>query len=986
MAAPDWEAVKRDIFDADAPGTTAALRQHIITEAPRYGVDPALALAVVQTESNFYPQAVSPKGVMGLFQVTNDTGAQYGQTPETRTDYRVSTHAGLSELGKQLQNSGGNVSQALSRYGDPKDVGYAQRVMSNYRLQQASLGQREQPGGTPEGQAAPDWDAIKQQIFGQKPGTVPSAPADTTPAVVPNPDPTQPATLRYPGVTAPPAPAQAAPSSNMSGIVLDIAKPSATVALTPGMSDEQIIRAFGYDPALVQQAKLYQPGAFSSRITDPNSTLAKVAGTSLIPGTETATLGGMLHGLRQLPAGALQLATRGLRAAGVYSDADVAYHDLLEKIAEADYQQNVMRGKNVDPETGQVSPWDIGTMVGQAVTPLPIPGGSVAGAAGRSILRPTVGGVARSALTGAVAGGLQPVLDTPPTGADVDAFTRQKLLQAGTGAALSPIVEYGLARPLMWGVNKSVNFSRGVFTHPEDAALVDQAAAHGIDPTYADIRGAMQAPGASRTETFLERVPGAGAGTVRQREQTQAKTAAEAFHQHYVGEANQASYDALNQVSAMAQRGDGAAQRAVTLAQQAGDDPGKIMQASAALNLQSLRGRAQYLYGQVRQQAQTLGDVPPTRTLAQAYAVLDAIDQSALNVDPTGRTRAQIVQILDRFEPQPGTPHPITGQPSGPPRPQPSPYAVMDKLSNDLGKVIDQTGMQDTYGATMLRAIKTAVDDDMRTFALQSGRPGLVAAQHAADAFYPQVVRQRELVRSMENKPSDELMQYMFQPRRGERAEQWYQALDTKGQAAARAELLTQALYDGPRPAINPTTGTFSPARFAGNLEGLRAVTGVVFPRGQAGQFEVNGFVNVMRHIERAGQYAENPPTGQRLTSWIQMAQSAGAAVAGGAAGGPLGAIAAPLAALAGEAAAGRLAKVLLMNPRGRDFLLTASRLSPNSPQWARLLNDMASSLPALTAATVGGQIGRGSDAAEETQAGVSGERQYPIPVSGNIR
>jgi len=47
-------------------------------DAKLNGLDPALVKAVIAVESAFDPAAVSPKGALGLMQLTPDTGARYG--------------------------------------------------------------------------------------------------------------------------------------------------------------------------------------------------------------------------------------------------------------------------------------------------------------------------------------------------------------------------------------------------------------------------------------------------------------------------------------------------------------------------------------------------------------------------------------------------------------------------------------------------------------------------------------------------------------------------------------------------------------------------------------------------------------------------------------------------------------------------------------------------------------------------------------------
>lgn len=55
-------------------------RQLVIDKANQYGVNPNLALAQIQTESNFNPRAVSPAGAKGIAQFMPDTARRFGLT------------------------------------------------------------------------------------------------------------------------------------------------------------------------------------------------------------------------------------------------------------------------------------------------------------------------------------------------------------------------------------------------------------------------------------------------------------------------------------------------------------------------------------------------------------------------------------------------------------------------------------------------------------------------------------------------------------------------------------------------------------------------------------------------------------------------------------------------------------------------------------------------------------------------------------------
>lgn len=210
---PTLEELDRDLFDTSQPTTVASLRQSIIQESVRQGVDPALALSVAQRESRFDPRAVSPTGVAGLFQVTNETGRPYGQTPTTRTDPAVSMRTGIAHLRTLLHEERGNVRAALARYGDPDETDYPDKVLANYTAQLNSLPEEIRPRRQGKQAVAPramSLDDIEKDLFGGKPATsaqpqaapAPAQPvpsAEPLPTVVPNSDPRQPATLQLPG-------------------------------------------------------------------------------------------------------------------------------------------------------------------------------------------------------------------------------------------------------------------------------------------------------------------------------------------------------------------------------------------------------------------------------------------------------------------------------------------------------------------------------------------------------------------------------------------------------------------------------------------------------------------------------------------------------------------------------------------------------------------------------------------------------------------
>lgn len=723
----------------------------------------------------------------------------------------------------------------------------------------------------------------------------------------------------------------------------------ATMRVTRGMDDDQIIQALGMDPALVKSSSHYNPGDFKAHVSDPNSFAVRNFGKGA---------GDLLHGLVKGERGLRQAVER---IAGIVpsngkwwggpSQGDIAYRDAMVRLADADYQTNI------NPDPGLISK---GLDFAGQVMGTPVPGSGTF--RGVRTVKGAVKATGKLAALGAAFGAAQPVDVEYNTDGSND-FMKKWATNTAAGAVASPaFTGFGelMLTPVRSMLGKAANAAQKRFASKETQGVMDLAEQFDIPLRAGDVSGNSAT---RKAENRL--LPSSGKMQRFVVDQgLKARGAAQKMGDNLAQQTMDQGFDSLHQVRQIAKGGGpraAAAQSLLSAAANAGEDWKRILQTSGRVKLFQSKLKADDLYGEVERLSSQFGDVPLAHTVSTLQrlkqeageAVMpDAATQRVLEELETGLMRkGQAQATAAGAEVAGGASIPVAS--SGPDLS----YAGIRRLRSDLGDVLadyytGKNAQVGKKGAQMIAQLQDAVTRDMDAFAQGNGKH-LKEAWRAADSYYRTAVvpfKDKALASALSAESPEAVAKMVLSKGDPTAKSRIFKMLDPKGQAAVRQGVVQEAMEKAALPERGSDYNNFSPAKFAKALEDAKATIGAAF-QGQA-KWEIDGLAKIMRHVDRATEVGADPMNGSRLLSAVEGGKTAGA----------LGSIGALATGHPGVAAAMALPKAasltrqkalewLYLSPKGKHFLLAASSLKEGSPAMDKLISKIEASLPRAGAA-----------------------------------
>ena len=423
-----------------------------------------------------------------------------------------------------------------------------------------------------------------------------------------------------------------------------------------------------------------------------------------------------------------------------------------------------------------------------------------------------------------------------------------------------------------------------------------------------------------RVETFLERVPVLGIGGFRER-QAEAITSA--------------------------------ATRLTDLPGVKPDDIGRSIKMSLDRVSKANRKKSNIFYDRVENAVRAAGDNPVSLDSTR-QAASSLIESLSRNADLA--QESNLLQRVGLFT-------------EAAPRSFQDVRALRSDLLREVRKLERQklTGNADTRDIGALKQLASAVDNDLTNFAKGQGEEIEGLFRQANDYWKSNVLpfQRGDLGRVTQSEfDTDQILARFIKGDQklkpsANRARELVDNLDVRGKKAVQHAILNNAFET----AMDESREIFSPQKFANELKRLSTANDVIFDKAQKNQ--IDGFVKLAEVAKRAGQFAENQPTGQRL---VDAVTGGGTAIAGGKllAGDPTGAVI--LGSVKG-------ASLLLTTGRGRAILTTINSSKEGSKNFIRglrLANEEITRISSRIAAEYGADFNEaqtpGTESTETSQ------------------
>lgn len=310
--------------------------------------------------------------------------------------------------------------------------------------------------------------------------------------------------------------------------------------------------------------------------------------------------------------------------------------------------------------------------------------------------------------------------------------------------------------------------------------------------------------------------------------------------------------------------------------------------------------------------------------------------------------------------------------------------SLREQLGNYINRAYKSAGAVGSKEIRQLQILKDAVETDINTWAETTGNKAVTDAFSNANKVYKNNVApfKEFIVKKATGDTFDtDLMAKTFiKNDRPQLAKKLMGLLDDNGKSAVKHSILKEALDLGLE---TKTDVPFSPAKFANKLERYGNTLKTVFTPYELTQ--INGFVKLARAAERAGQYAENPPTGLRAGD-LGIFTGFGYGIATN-----------PLATI-GTAGALKALSTMLTSDVGRKLLTQSAKIKEGTPQWKNFLNfvnmkaqgELDGRINPKTS-QINGNQGRPAKMANNARANKAGNKQYagevpPVVISPEDR